>query len=252
MAKALDKTADYNDLHKRSFNYKNVFYKEAGIVRGRYAGGAWAESFNPDVREKYITEGTPRQYTFYVPHDVHGLAQLMGGRKALENALDSLFIKDEYWHGNEPGHQIPFMYNYTSSPWKTQQIVREILNREYNDGPGGLSGNDDAGQISAWYIFAAIGFYPVDPVSGNYVLCSPLFDTIRINMPEQKTFEIICHKKNSTDQYIHRITFNGKKYAENYIRYSDLIKGGKFEIWLQAEPASWGADMQSQPPSVTR
>ncbi len=108
--------------------------------------------------------------------------------KVLENELDSLFLNDHYWHGNEPDHQVPFMYNYTASPWKTQKVVREILNGEYSDGPGGLSGNDDAGQMSAWYVFGAMGFYPVDPVSGNYIMCSPLFDSIQISLPGNRIF----------------------------------------------------------------
>jgi predicted alpha-1,2-mannosidase len=253
MAKALGMTGDYNALYKRSLNYKNVFCKSVGMVRGRHADGRWAESFHPDKREQYITEGTPRQYTFYVPHDVAGLAQLMGGRKQLEQSLDSLFQKNEYWHGNEPGHQIPFMYNYTAAPWKTQKVVREILQTEYNDGAGGLSGNDDAGQMSAWYVFAAIGFYPVDPVSGNYILCAPVFDNIRIPLPRDRVFEIICHKNAPTDQYISSIKLNGKLYSKNYIRHSDLVKGGQFEIYLQSGPSSgWGTAVKHQPPGLAK
>ena len=182
IAKELNKADDYQKLNQRSFNYRNVFDKNVGMVRGRHADGQWFESFHTDTRESYITEGTPRQYSFYVPQDVNGLAQLMGGKKSLENALDSLFAKNEYWHGNEPGHQIPFMYNFTDAPWKTQKTVRGILNEEYSDGPGGLGGNDDAGQMSAWYVFAALGFYPVDPVSNEYQLCSPLFDSVTIRL----------------------------------------------------------------------
>ncbi len=253
MAKALGITTDYFALYKRSLNYRNVFDKNTGMVRGRKADGSWAKSFNADKREQYITEGTPRQYTFYVPHDVAGLAQLMGGRKQLEQSLDSLFQKNEYWHGNEPGHQIPFLYNYTASPWKTQKVVREILQTEYNDGAGGLSGNDDAGQMSAWYIFAAIGFYPVDPVSGNYVLCAPVFDNIRISLPGLKLFDIICHKNSPADQYIKSIKLNGKLYPKNYITHKDLVKGGKLEIFLQSEPSSgWGTDIKQQPPGLKR
>lgn len=253
MAKVLGIATDYIALYKRSLNYRNVFDKNTGMVRGRNADGSWAKSFNADKREQYITEGTPRQYTFYVPHDVAGLAQLMGGRKQLEQSLDSLFQKNEYWHGNEPGHQIPFLYNYTASSWKTQKVVREILQTEYNDGTGGLSGNDDAGQMSAWYIFAAVGFYPVDPVSGNYVLCAPVFDNIRISLPGQKLFDIICHKNSPADQYIKSIKLNGKLYPKNYITHKDLVKGGKLEIFLQAEPSSgWGTDIKQQPPGLKR
>jgi len=246
VAKDLHKKEDQQKLLQRSFNYKNVFDKSAGMVRGRHADGTWYVPFNADKREPYITEGTPRQYTFYVPQDVPGLAKLMGGRDQLEKELDSLFDEDEYWHGNEPGHQIPFMYNYTAAPWKSQRIVGKILNEEYTDGPGGLSGNDDAGQMSAWYVFAAMGFYPLDPVSGNYLMVSPLFDSIKIKLPGNKLFEIICHKKNSEDEYITAVKWNGRIYDKNYLQHSSIVKGGKLEIWLQNKPTTWGSKISQQ------
>ncbi|HEX8316491.1 MAG TPA: GH92 family glycosyl hydrolase, partial [Flavisolibacter sp.] len=236
VAKSLKKTDDHKKLQQRSLNYKNIFDPSVGMMRGRHADGRWAASFNPDIREAYITEGTPRQYSFYVPHDVPGLAKLMGGSKTLEHALDSLFLKNEYWHGNEPGHQIPFLYNYTASLWKMQKEVRKILNEEYSDGPGGLSGNDDAGQMSAWYVFAAMGFYPVNPVSGEYQLSSPLFDKITLQLPAGKKLEIVCHKKSSHAVYMTAVKWNGKPYNKNFIRYADLMKGGRLEIELREQP----------------
>lgn len=251
VAKDLNKKDDEEKLFQRAFNYKNVFNKSVGMVCGRHEDGSWYLPFDPDKRQFYITEGTPRQYTFYVPQDVPGLAVLMGGKRGLENALDSLFDKDEYWHGNEPGHQIPFMYNYTAAPWKSQRIVRKILNEEYSDGPGGLSGNDDAGQMSAWYVFGAIGFYPLDPVSGNYLLVSPVFDSIKIKLPGNEIFEIICHKKNPGDQYIKEVKWNGKIYDKNYLQYASIRKGGKLEISLQNTPTGWGAKTKQQPLGLT-
>jgi predicted alpha-1,2-mannosidase len=232
IAKALGKKDDYQKLHQRSLNYKNVFDKSVGLFRGRYSNDKWFESFHADERETYITEGTPRQYTFYVPHDVTGLTQLMGGKKILENALDSLFVKNEYWHGNEPGHQIPFMYNYTNAPWKTQEQARKILSEEYSDGPGGLSGNDDAGQMSAWYVFSAMGFYPVNPVSTEYALCSPLFDKIKLKVNQEKTLEIITHKQSRNSIFIHRSTWNGKPFNKYFITQKMIVGGGKLELWL--------------------
>lgn len=176
------------------------------------------------------------------------LADLMGSDKALETALDSLFAKGEYWHGNEPGHQIPFLYNFTPSPYKTQQQVRRILQEEYSDNAGGLSGNDDAGQMSAWYIFASLGFYPVDPVSGNYQLCSPLFDHAAIKISAKKTFDVSVKKKHRDDMYIARVIFNGKTYTKNFITYRDIMKGGRLEIYLQSKPAEWGAAAGSRAP----
>lgn len=246
VAKGLNKQMDYKKLYRRSFNYKNVFDKSVNMMRGRYKNGKWFESFSPDLRESYITEGTPRQYSFYVPQDIPGLAKLMGGAGQLENALDSLFLNNEYWHGNEPGHQIPFLYNFTASARKTQQVVQNILMDEYSDGPGGLSGNDDAGQMSAWYIFASMGFYPVNPVTGEYQLCAPLFDKISIRLPGNKHLEIVSKKNGSNNIFINRVEWNGKLYDKNFIRYADLMKGGKLEIYLQGKATSWGSSLNSR------
>ncbi|GAB3927453.1 GH92 family glycosyl hydrolase [Mucilaginibacter myungsuensis] len=247
-AKGINKTADHNTLMKRAGYYKNIFDTSTGFVRGRHADGSWVSPFDPDKKATFITEGTARQYTFYVPHDVAGLSKLMGGSKKLETALDDLFSKGEYWHGNEPGHQIPFMYNYTSSPWKTQAAVRQILADEYSDGPGGLGGNDDAGQMSAWYMFASLGFYPVNPVSGEYLLCAPLFDKAIIKLKNSKAFQLIAHKKSKTAQYIYAVKLNGKVMPNSYIRYKDIIVGAKLEVFLQDTPAAnWANKSQYQP-----
>jgi predicted alpha-1,2-mannosidase len=246
VAKGLNKTADYKKLQQRSFNYKNVYNQSVGFMRGRYANGNWIESFHADQRESYITEGTPRQYSFYVPQDVPGLAKLMGGTEQFENALDSLFENKEYWHGNEPGHQIPFMYNFTASPWKTQKLVHGILKEEYSDGPGGLGGNDDAGQMSAWYIFSAIGFYPVNPVSGEYQLCSPLFDKTILHLTGNKSLIIICRRTGLNAVYINKIMLNGKLFDKNFITYSQIMEGGKLEIWLQEKPGLWGSKISDR------
>jgi predicted alpha-1,2-mannosidase len=251
MAKALGRENDYEQLHSRAFNYKNVFDTGIKLMNGRYTDGTWYKDANADSRAFFITEGTPRQYTFYVPQDVPGLATMMGGRKLLENALDSLFLKGEYWHGNEPGHQIPFMYNYTASPWKTQKAVRAIMEDEYSDGPGGLSGNDDAGQMSAWYVLAATGFYPLDPVSGNYLLCSPLFDSITIKLSGNKTFKIICHKQTEAAIYISKVELNGINYTKNYLQHQDIVKGGILDMWLQQTPSGWGNEVGEQPKGLS-
>ncbi|MEO7214687.1 GH92 family glycosyl hydrolase [Mucilaginibacter sp.] len=235
-AKGLHKTTDYETLNKRAGYYVNVFDKTSGFVRGRHADGSWSSPFDPDKKETYITEGTARQYTFYVPHDVPGLTKLMGGSKKLENNLDSLFAKNEYWHGNEPGHQIPFMYNYTASPWKTQDAVRKILADEYSDGPGGLGGNDDAGQMSAWYMFASMGFYPLNPVSGEFLLCAPLFDKVAIALPNGKLFEIARRKASKNAKYIYAVKWHGKAVSKTTLRYSDIMSGGTLEIYLRDKP----------------
>jgi predicted alpha-1,2-mannosidase len=232
IARALNKISDYDTLRQRSLNYKNVFDPSVRMVRGRYRNGSWYQPFRPDTREPYITEGTSRQYTFYVPHDIPGLTALIGGEKALEDALDSLFASGQYWHGNEPGHQVPFMYNYTASPWKTQKTVRQLLDEEYSDGPGGLSGNDDAGQMSAWYVFAAMGFYPVNPISGEYMLAAPLFDKITMLLQGRK-FEIHTYKSSPGAMYIDKLKWNGKLYNKKFITYDMIRNGGKLEVWLK-------------------
>ncbi|WP_343700934.1 GH92 family glycosyl hydrolase [Chitinophaga sp.] len=227
VAAGLGKKADQQALAKRAQNYRNIFDRRQGLMNGRSATGSFYTPFHPDKKLSFITEGTPRQYTFYVPHDIKGLQALMGGEKAFENALDSLFLKNEYWHGNEPGHHIPFLYNYTASPYKTQRVVKRILEEEYSNGTGGLSGNDDAGQMSAWYVFAAMGLYPVDPVSGEYQLCTPLFERIRLKLPNGKTMEITV--KGGGD-HIRSIRINGRTHAGMSITHAMLTAGGKMEI----------------------
>ena len=232
IAKDLGKTDDYRQLKKRSLNYKNIFDKQVGMVRGRFQNGNWLKPFLPDHRESYITEGTPRQYTFYVPHDVPGLIKIMGGAKKLESELDSLFEKKEYWHGNEPGHQIPFLYNYTAAPWKAQKQVEKILNEEYDEGAGGLSGNDDAGQMSAWYVFASMGFYPVDPVSGNYQLVTPAFPEVTIDFKNGNVLKIkVMRSKNAS--VIKKITLNGKALKGYQVAHKELTAGGELIYYLQ-------------------
>lgn len=244
VAKGLNKTDDYAALIKRSKNYRNVFDAKVNMVRGRYINKSWYEPFKGNAKEPYITEGTPRQYTFYVPHDVQGLAGLMGGKKKLEQAIDTLFNGGEYWHGNEPGHQIPFLYNYTASPWKTQLRVKEILANEYSDGPGGLSGNDDTGQMSAWYVFASLGFYPVDPVSNNYLLTAPLFDRITISLPNAKKLTIVAHKQSKSSGYISLVKWDKKVYTKNFLSYERLKQGGLIEITLTDKPnKKWGTGL---------
>lgn len=251
VAMGLNKVDDYAKLHQRARNYENVFDPSVGLMRGRYTDGSWYKPFNADTREPYITEGTSRQYTFYVPQDISGLARLMGGEKKFEWSLDSLFDKNEYWHGNEPGHQIPFLYNYTSAPYKTQKRVKQILAEEYSDGPGGLSGNDDAGQMSAWYIFSAMGFYPVDPVSNNYQLTAPLFNEIVMRLQGNKIFQIKTYKPGVEVGYIKKIKWNGQIYKKNFITYQMIMQGGKLEIWLTDKPTGWGASADARALGLT-
>ena len=185
MAKALGHEADYQELMRRSENWRNVINPRTGYADGRHSNGRFENNTDLIHRKDYITEGATCHYTWYVPHNPRGLMEVMGGRDVFVNRLDSMFTEGRYWHGNEPCHQIAWMFDYAGEPEKTLHWVRHILETEYNDTPGGLSGNDDAGQMSAWYIFAAMGFYPVCPATNEYVYTKPLFREVRINSPQK-------------------------------------------------------------------
>jgi len=252
VARGLNKAADAQTLLKRGLNYRNVFDTSVRMVRGRYINKTWYQPFRPTGRESYITEGTPQQYTFFVPQDVKGLAGLIGGPDKLETALDKLFDTGEYWHGNEPGHQVAFMYSFTPSPWKTQLRVKQILDNEYSDGPGGLGGNDDAGQMSAWYVLGALGFYPLDPVSGQYVLTSPIFNGYDISLPNGKHFKVAVHRQSAGSIYINRVRFGKQVYSKGYITHNMLKNGGLLELFLTDRPNKTRATKPAdQPASIT-
>lgn len=190
LADSLGHSDDAAVLRRRSANWRNVFDPSAGYVRGRRADGSWETNFNPFTFSKTITEGAPCHYTWYVPHDRPGLISAMGGREVFAARLDSMFTQGRYWHGNEPCHQIAWMMNDAGRPDLTARYVRRIMDTEYHTTPGGLAGNDDAGQMSAWYVFAAMGFYPVCPGTPEYALTTPLFDSIEITPEGRPTFTI--------------------------------------------------------------
>ncbi len=244
--------SDYLTLSERAMNYKNVFDKQNDCVRGKYIDGTWIKDFNKLDRASYITEGTPWQYTWYVPQDIEGLINLMGGEKKFNFNLDSFFAADQYWHGNEPGQQIPFLYNYSGQPWKTEEIVSEIMEKEYGLGPGGLSGNDDSGQMSAWYVFAALGFYPVCPSFPEYVISGPHFNKITLTLPNKKS--LIVHASGASNKkiFIEHVKFNGKIYNKNYLNHFNLMNGGIIEFQMSDKPdKSWGILKSGRPGSLS-
>jgi predicted alpha-1,2-mannosidase len=244
--------SDFKSLSKRAMNYKNVFDKQNNSVRGKFKDGSWTQNFNKLDRMPYITEGTPWQYTWYVPQDVEGLIKLMGGEEKFNENLDDFFAKDQYWHGNEPGQQIPFLYNYSGQPWKTQKKVSEIMEQEYGLGPGGLSGNDDGGQMSAWYVFAALGFYPVCPSVPEYVISGPHFDKITIKLPKNKILVITAPGASEGKNYIKQVKFNGYVYDRNYLNHFDLMNGGTLEFMMSKKPnEKWGTLKSSRPSSLS-
>lgn len=235
IALKLGKTDDYNTLMLRSRNYRNVIDSKTGYITGRHTDGRFEKS-NPLEFASFITEGTPCHYTWYVPHDIDGLIGLMGGKKNFTARLDSMFNYQRYWHGNEPCHQIAYLFPYGGQPWKTQMNVRNIVKNEYNNAPGGLAGNDDAGQMSAWYIFSTLGFYPVCPSTPYYIIGSPLHEKATIKLANGKTFTIKTFNNNEENVYIQYMTLNGHEYKEPYLKHSDIMNGGTFEILMGKNP----------------
>jgi predicted alpha-1,2-mannosidase len=241
MAKALGKTEDYEALMLRSTNYRNVIDLRTGYAQGRHADGAFLNEDNAFGFTGFITEGAPCHYTWYVPHDPYGLMECMGGKANFIAKLDSMFSEQRYWHGNEPCHQIAFMFNYAGEPWKTQRAVRHIMETEYMNTPGGLSGNDDAGQMSAWYMFAAMGFYPVCPGTPCYQIASPSFTSLTLHLENGNTFTIKAPDASKENIYIRSVTLNGKPYTRHYITHQDILDGGMMEFVMSDEPnREWG------------
>jgi predicted alpha-1,2-mannosidase len=230
VAKKMGKTDDYNYFMKRGQNYRNVFDPAVNNMNGRFANGMFTKDFDKNKKMYYITEGTPWQYNWYVPQDVEGLIELMGGKEKFNQTLDAFFADGQYWHGNEPGHQIPFMYTYSGEPWKSTKEVRNILKTEYGTGPGGLSGNDDSGQMSAWYIFGAIGFYPVCPSLPEYAVTGPVFEKVTIKLGSGKTLVLSAPGNSEKNCYVKSIRFNGKVIDNYKFSHADLLNGGTVEF----------------------
>jgi predicted alpha-1,2-mannosidase len=233
IAGAMGKKNDQQYFTERSKNYRNVYDASVKCVNGRFADGRFTSDFNKSRRMPYITEGTPWQYTWYVPHDVAGMIKMMGGPREFNDSLDAFFANGQYWHGNEPDQQVPFLYNYSGAPWKTQKIVGRILQDEYSNTPGGLSGNDDSGQMSAWYVFAAMGLYPVCPSKDEYTLTSPSFEKIVLHLAGGKRLVIKADGASAGKRFIASIDFNGKPIENFVVRHSELMKGGTLMFRMQ-------------------
>lgn len=235
-ANALGKSDDYTILTKRSENWKNVFDTKTGFVRGRYADGRWIEPFDPYTKARFICEGTPFQYTWYVPQDIPGLTKAMGGNDLFLARLNEFFDKGHYWHGNEPDHQAAYIFAMAGQPEKTQEWVNKIIKEEYGVGPGGLSGNEDAGQMSAWLVFSMMGFYPVCPASNQYVITTPAFDEVKIFLPDGKTFLISSLNRENNNKYIRVITKDGGRFNNWFITHDEIVKGSRFTFQLDSRP----------------
>lgn len=270
-AKSLGKQADYEYFISRSGNYRLLFDPETGFMRGRRPNGSWAEPFDPKETFGFYREGNAWHYLWLVPHDIEGLINLMGGRDVFVKKLDEFFstpynpqepFRDvtgmigQYCHGNETDRQVPYYYNYAGAPWKSQQIIRKIMRLLHKPVPSGLCGMDDNGYLTGWYVFSALGFYPVEPSRGFYVIGSPVFSktTLRVRGTDGGHGEFVIEAHNASEEniYIQSAALNEKTLNRPYFHHSDMIPGGRLVFEMGPKPnKQWGAAPESAPPSVT-
>ncbi|MEI6666529.1 MAG: GH92 family glycosyl hydrolase [Acidobacteriota bacterium] len=273
LAAKLERPADRRFFETRAGFYKNVFDASTGFMRGRLADGSWRTPFSPRLSQHEhsdYTEGNAWQHTWAVMHDVGGLMGLMGGPDAFVRKLDELFdqpsviegsgaspdisgLIGQYAQGNEPSHHIAYLYAYAGAPWKTADRVRQICTTLYTTGPEGLCGNDDCGQMSAWYVFSAIGCYPVNPAEGIYVLGTPMHDGSTLEMAGGKRFEIRAEGRSDANRYIQSAVLNGRPLDRCWIRHDEIVAGGTLLVRLGPEPSrTWATAPESAPPSMTK
>jgi predicted alpha-1,2-mannosidase len=265
VARLLGEKEDYDRYIARAQSYKNVFDRATGFMRPRNNGN-WLEPFDPREVSFAFTEANSWQYTFFVPQDVSGLVDLMGGRSRFINKLDQLFATDsrttgreqaditgligQYAHGNEPSHHMAYLYDYVAEPWKTQERVRQIMDQFYKAEPDGLIGNEDCGQMSAWYVLSAAGFYPVTPGSTVYAIGTPLFPEVRFNLENGKAFVIKAAGVSDRNIYIQSATLNCKPYHKSFLLHEDLMAGGELIFQMGARPnQGWGTGAGNPPVS---
>ncbi len=266
VAKLLGKSDDYEYFFNRSRSYKKYYDPETRFMRAVGTDGKFRLPFNPffaEHRTNDYTEGNAWQYTFLVPHDVKGLINLFGSDKAFMSKLDSLFFVEgwagdnaspdmsgmtgQYAHGNEPSHHVIYMYNYAGRPDKAAPLLRKMLNEMYLDQPDGLSGNEDVGQMSAWYILSSVGLYQVDPVGGRFVIGSPLFDKATVNVGAGKTFTVVAKNNSDRNIYVQSARLNGKALKNSYVDFNDIRHGGTLELVMGPKPSKWGAAPACRP-----
>ena len=266
VARLLGKKADAKYFGGRAMSYRKYFDPETTFMRGIGTDGKFREPFNPfsaDHRQDDYTEGNAWQYTWLVPHDVHGLVKLFGSERRFTQKLDSLFIVTgdlgagaspditgligQYAHGNEPSHHVLYMYNYVGQPWKGARLLRQTMTELYRDDPDGLCGNEDVGQMSAWYILSSMGLYQVEPAGGRYIIGSPLFNKATMQVSGGKTFTIVATDNSKENIYVQSAKLNGKRYTKSYILYDDIRKGGVLELQMGNKPSAWGTKSADRP-----
>ena len=253
MAEKMGRKDVADEFDKRSQNYRNVYNPQTGFMQPRDDQGNFVEPFSPDDYTPHICESNGWQYFWSVQHDVDGLMELAGGKERFAQKLDSMFtyhpgeddelpifstgMIGQYAHGNEPSHHVIYLFNAVGQPWKTQHYAARVMHELYLNTPAGLCGNEDCGQMSAWYVFSAMGFYPVDPVSGRYEIGSPLYPEVRMRLPNGKTFTVRANGVSQENCYIRSMTFNGAPYDKTYITHEQILSGGVLEFEMSAECA---------------
>ena len=272
LARAAGATDDHRALLARSRNYRHLFNPASGFIQPRREDGRWAEPFDPRAlghseRWHDFTESNAWQATFLNQHDLYGYMEGFGGRDGFVRKLDELFgtsselpagappdidgMVGQYAHGNEPSHHVAYLYAYAGQPWKTQAMVRRLMREQYRDARDGLSGNEDCGQMSAWFVLSALGFYPVDPVSGHYVLGSPLFDRAELDVGNGRRLSILARGNDARNVFVQRVRWNGEPYTRNWISHADLAGGGTLEFEMGPQPnLSFGTAAEDLPPRL--
>ena len=262
MAKALGNEEDYKAFIQRAQHYKNVYDPETKFMRGRL-NNKWFAPFDPYEVNFNYTEANSWQYSFYVPQDVSGHIQLMGGKAQYEQMLDELFaaktetsgrdqsditgLIGQYAQGNEPSHHMAYLYNFVNKPYKTQAMIRKILEEQYANAPDGISGNEDCGQMSAWYIFSALGFYPVTPGKNEYIIGSPIVKSATINLENGKTFQINAPNNKKGKPYIKNVSLNGMEHQQSYLTHGDIVNGGSLTYEMSRRKSDWGTSDENIP-----
>lgn len=272
MAQAMGKTDIAATFDKRAGNWRNAFDKDTGFMRARKRDGSFRTPFDPSASGygTDYTEGNAWQYSWYVPQDVAGLAAAHGGSDKLLARLDEVFnakvdpsifehmeditgLIGWYAHGNEPSHHVAYLYSYAGQPWRTQARLKQIMDTQYADRPDGLAGNDDVGQMSAWYVFTALGFYPVAPGSGEYILGRPFLPKTAMRLPNGKTFTIVADGLDDRHTYVGSVSLNGKPLQRTFLRHDEILAGGELRFSMQAEPnKAWPGQGAQAPYSMSR
>ncbi len=263
MAKTMNKSNDYKTYIERAQNYKNIFDPKSQFMRGRFRN-TWFAPFDPYEVNFNYTEANAWQYSNYVPQDISGYMKLLGGKSVLEKNLDTLFKAEaetsgrhqvditgligQYAHGNEPSHHMAYLYNFVGKPHKTQEKIQQILTEQYTNSPDGISGNEDCGQMSAWYIFSSLGFYPVTPGANQYIIGKPLFDKASINLENGKIFTIQANNLNDNNSYIKEASLNGESLNRTYLTHEEIVNGGTLSFEMtNNSPSDWGTKEEELP-----